>query len=63
MCTHGNPAEKPYKASTAKDKVPFSRIHALVQPSTRAGKLQSPHMAPQAWSEISIYEFFEMALG
>lgn len=67
MHTDGSPAEKPYKAFTAnekkQDKVLFSRTYALAQTSTHPGKLQNPHMAPQAWSEISIYGFLEMALG
>lgn len=67
MHTDGSPAEKPFKASTAKekkqDKVLLSRTHALAQTLTHSRKLQSPHMAPQVWSEISIYAFLEMALG
>lgn len=67
MHTDGSPAEKPFKASIAKekkqDKVLLSRTRALEQTPTHPGKLQRPHMAPQVWSEISIYAFLEMALG
>lgn len=65
--TDGSPAEKAYKASITnkkkQEKVLFSKTHVLTQALTHPGKLQSLHMAPQAWSEISIYRFLEMTLG